>query len=93
MAPPQTTTTTLGAAASTGWPQSNAAIAFLQEAYARLTGRPVLLSLATVNNMADDYGRRFSAEKIRREFDLGFSPLEETLADEVMWARQRATRG
>lgn len=69
------------------------AIAFLQEAYARLTGRPVLLSLATVNNMASDYGRRFSAEKIRREFNLGFRPMEETLADEVMWARQRATRG
>lgn len=69
------------------------AIAFLQEAYARLTGRPVLLSLATVNNMANDYGRRFSAEKIRKKFGLGFRPMEETLADEVMWNRQRAARG
>jgi dihydroflavonol-4-reductase len=69
------------------------AIAFLQEAYARLTGRPVLLSLATVNNMANDYGRRFSADKIRMEFDLGFRPMEETLTDEVMWIRQRAMRG
>ncbi|AJC19620.1 SDR family oxidoreductase [Pandoraea pulmonicola] len=69
------------------------AIAFAQEAYARLTGRPVLLSLATVQNMANDYGRRFSAEKIRREFNLGFRPMEETLADEVRWTRQRAARG
>nr|WP_294863539.1 SDR family oxidoreductase [uncultured Pseudogulbenkiania sp.] len=69
------------------------AIAFLQEAYARLTGRPVLLSLATVNNMASDYGRKFSAEKIRRRFGLGFRPMEETLADEVMWTRQRTMGG
>lgn len=66
------------------------AIAFLQEVYARLTGRPVLLSLATVNNMAADYGREFSAEKIRRKFGLDFRPMEQTLADEVMWTRQRA---
>jgi dihydroflavonol-4-reductase len=65
------------------------AIALLQETYARLTGKPVLLSLATVNNMAKDYGRRFSADKIRREFGLGFRPMEETLADEVRWHRQR----
>ncbi|MBA4709086.1 SDR family oxidoreductase [Aquitalea aquatica] len=68
-------------------------IAFLQEVYARLTGRPVLLSLATVNNMANDYGRKFSADKIRRRFGLGFRPMAETLADEVMWIQQRATRG
>jgi len=65
------------------------AIAYLQEAYARLTGQPVLLSLATVNNMVNDYGRRFSADKIRKEFDLGFRPIEETLIDEVRWTRQR----
>ncbi|MCA0188954.1 MAG: SDR family oxidoreductase [Proteobacteria bacterium] len=64
-------------------------IALLQEAYARLTGRPVLLSLATVRNIANDYGRKFSAEKIRQEFGLGFRPIEETLRDEVTWTRQR----
>ncbi|MBV8454471.1 MAG: hypothetical protein JOZ29_19685 [Deltaproteobacteria bacterium] len=69
------------------------AIALLQEVYARLTGRPVLLSLATVSNMKNDYGRKFSAEKIRRKFGLGFRPMEETLADEVMWTQQRAMRG
>ena len=69
------------------------AIACLQEVYARLTGRPVLLSLATVNNMANDHGRKFSADKIRRRFGLGFRSMEETLADEIMWTRQRATRG
>lgn len=69
------------------------AIASLQEVYARLTGRPVLLSLAAVSNMANDYGRKFSAEKIRIKFGLGFRSIEETLADEVMWIRQGATRG
>lgn len=68
------------------------AIAFLQELYARLTGRPVLLSLATVSNMANDYGREFSAEKIRRRFGQGFRPMEETLADEVMWTQQSNSR-
>ncbi|WP_287877120.1 SDR family oxidoreductase [Aquitalea sp.] len=68
------------------------AIASLQELFARLTGRPVLLSLATVSNIANDYGRKFSAEKIRMRFGLGFRPMEETLADEVMWTRQSATR-
>lgn len=68
-------------------------IAFLQEVYARLSGKPVLLSLAMVNNMANDYGRKFSAEKIGRRFGLGFRTLEETLTDEVRWTQQRAMRG
>lgn len=61
------------------------AIALLQEAFARLSGKPVLLSLATVRNVANDYGRVFSAEKIRAEFGLGFRPIEETLRDELAW--------
>ncbi|KJH68962.1 SDR family oxidoreductase [Chromobacterium violaceum] len=68
------------------------AIASLQEIYARLTGKPVLLSLATVKNMANDYGRKFSSEKIRTRFGLGFRPMEETLAEEVAWIRQRMAR-
>lgn len=63
-------------------------IAMLQEAYARLSGKPVLLSLATVNNMARDYGRQFSSDKIATAFGLGFRPLAQTLSDEVMWLRR-----
>ncbi len=63
-------------------------VASIQEFYARLTKRAVLLSLATVRNMANDHGRRFSAEKIRREFDITFRPLETTLADELNWYRR-----
>jgi len=65
-------------------------IAALQEGYARLTGKPVLLSLATVRNMAADHGRRFSGAKIEREFGIRFRPLEQTLADELAWYRQHA---
>jgi dihydroflavonol-4-reductase len=60
-------------------------VATVQEAFARLTGKPVLLSLATARNLASDYGRRFSADRIRVEFGLGFRPLQETLADELHW--------
>lgn len=63
-------------------------IAAGQELYARVTGRAVLLSLATVRNIGSDYGRRFSAEKIRREFGIAFRPIEETLADELDWYRR-----
>lgn len=63
-------------------------VAYMQEAYARLSGKPVLLSLAMARTITSDYGRRFSAAKIRQEFGLGFRPLEETLADEIAWYRQ-----
>ncbi len=63
-------------------------IAAGQEFYARVTGRAVLLSLATVRNIANDHGRHFSAEKIWREFGITFRPIEQTLADELNWYRQ-----
>lgn len=61
------------------------AIAFLQEGYARLTGRPVLLSLATVRNIAGDHSRQFSARRARDELGVNFRPVEETVADAVRW--------
>ncbi|MHB1757832.1 MAG: SDR family oxidoreductase [Leptospirillum sp.] len=63
-------------------------IAGIQEAYSRITGKPVLLSLAAVRVMGSDYGRQFSSEKVRREFDLTFRSVEETLADELAWFRE-----
>ncbi|ROZ74442.1 NAD-dependent epimerase/dehydratase family protein [Ramlibacter sp. WS9] len=61
------------------------AVALAQEAWARLTGRPVLLSLATARVISTDYGRRFSCEKISREFGIKFRALESTLRDEIEW--------
>ena len=63
-------------------------IAGAQEVYARITGRPVLLSLAAVRVMASDYGREFSSEKVRREFGLTFRSVDETLTDELGWFRK-----
>lgn len=66
--------------------------AFLQEVYARLTSRPVLLSLATVLTMRAEADRtRFDHAKSERELGLRFRPIEETLRDEVAWFLDRQT--
>lgn len=62
-------------------------IAAAQELYARLSGKPVLLSLATVRNIVSDYGRKFSDVKTKRELGVQFRPLEVTLRDEIDWYR------
>jgi len=63
-------------------------IAAIQEGYARLTGRPVLLSLASVRLMAREGERtRFDHRKSEQELGLRFRPVEETLADEIAWFR------
>ena len=63
------------------WP-----IACMQEAMARLTGRPALLSLATVRTMRAEAGRtRFDPRKSAAELGLSFRPIAETLRDEVAW--------
>lgn len=64
-------------------------IAFAQEAYARISGRPVLLSLATMRNVRRDRARHFSDQRIRDEFGIQFRPLEDTLRDAVAWHRDR----
>lgn len=66
-------------------------IAGLQEATARLVGRPALLSLATVRLMrAEAEHSRFDSAKAARELGLLFRPVEETIADEVAWYRANA---
>jgi nucleoside-diphosphate-sugar epimerase len=58
------------------------------EGFARLTGRPVLMSLATVRVMvAENERSRFDATKLARELGVAFRPVEETLADEIAWFR------
>jgi dihydroflavonol-4-reductase len=63
-------------------------IATVQEAYARISGKPILLSLATVRLMAHEADRtRFSHTKSERELGLKFRPVEETVADTIAWYR------
>ncbi|WP_028956855.1 SDR family oxidoreductase [Sulfitobacter sp. 20_GPM-1509m] len=63
-------------------------IAGIQEAIARLTGRPALLSLAAVRNMRREFEHsRFDPTKAQTELGLSFRPMEETIADEVAWYR------
>jgi dihydroflavonol-4-reductase len=65
-------------------------LAATQEVYARLTGKPVLLGLATVRLMVRESGRtRFNPEKSARELGLQFRPVEQTLADTVGWYRSQ----
>jgi len=64
------------------------AVAVVQEAFARLTGKPVLLGLATLRLMVREADRsRFSAARSEEELGLRFRPMEETLADTVGWFR------
>lgn len=64
------------------------ALAGVQEAYARLTGKPVMLSLATVRLMLKEAERsRFNHAKSERELGLSFRPLDETVRDVVDWYR------
>ncbi len=61
-------------------------IAAGSELWFRVTGKPVLLSMATVKLMAREADRsHYYHGKTLREFGLGFRPVVETLADEIGW--------
>lgn len=63
-------------------------VATLQEAYARISGKPVLLSMATVRLMVKEANRsHFNHTKSERELGLTFRPVEQTLKDTVSWLR------
>lgn len=64
-------------------------IAAANEVIARLTGRPVLLSWATVENIVTENERsRFDPAKSQRELGLSFRPVPDTLRDVVAWLRR-----
>jgi dihydroflavonol-4-reductase len=64
------------------------------ELYARITGKPVLLSLASVRLMASEAGRtQFDHRKSERELGLTFRPIEETFSDVVAWYRSHGYLG
>lgn len=63
-------------------------IAAGNEAYARLTGQPVLLGWAAARMMAREADRsHYDPGKSERELGLAFRPVAETLRDEVAWFR------
>ena len=63
-------------------------IAGVQECYARLTRRPILLSLATVRLLARESDRsRFDPSKTEQELQQGFRPIEETIGDTLRWLK------
>jgi nucleoside-diphosphate-sugar epimerase len=65
-------------------------IAMGYEAYAKLTGRPILISLASVRLLARENERsRMSHDKSQREIGISFRPFDETLAGTVAWYRNR----
>jgi dihydroflavonol-4-reductase len=59
-----------------------------QELYAKISGRPILLSLATVRLMRKEAGRsHFIHTKSEQQLQLKFRPIEQTVADTVAWYR------
>ena len=64
-------------------------LAAAQELYARVSGKPILLSLATVRLMRKEAGRsHFNHTKSEQQLQLKFRPIEQTVADTVAWYRR-----
>jgi dihydroflavonol-4-reductase len=60
------------------------------EVYARISKRPVLLSLATVRLIIQErMSRNFSSAKSKSELGLKFRPVEQTFADVIDWYQQQ----
>ncbi|MCE0461355.1 SDR family oxidoreductase [Pseudomonas uvaldensis] len=65
-------------------------LAAVQELYARVTGKPILLSMATLRLMRREENRTcFNHLKSVQELDLSFRALEVTIADTVAWYREQ----
>lgn len=61
-------------------------LAYANEAWARLTHRPALLSLASVRIIARESERcQFVSDKAIAELGISFRPLQDTLADAIAW--------
>jgi dihydroflavonol-4-reductase len=66
------------------------AVAGVQELWARLSGKPVLFSLANARLIANEADRsRFNHAKSERELGLTFRPLETTVGDTIRWYRNK----
>ncbi|NOK61809.1 MAG: NAD-dependent epimerase/dehydratase family protein [Chloroflexi bacterium AL-W] len=60
--------------------------AWLSERYSRLTGKPSLISMDSVQSL--NRHQQISSQKAEHKLGVSFRPLEETLDDEVVWYRQ-----
>ncbi|TWC22605.1 nucleoside-diphosphate-sugar epimerase [Pseudomonas sp. SJZ085] len=70
------------------------AFATVQEIYARLTGKPILLSLATLRLVIREEHRTcFNPRKSEQALGLRFRDLEVTIADTVAWYREHGGFG
>jgi dihydroflavonol-4-reductase len=59
------------------------------EAWAKMTGKPALISMASVKLMVREAGRsHYNHAKTERELGVRFRPVEETMADVVAWYRR-----
>lgn len=64
-------------------------IAAVSEFQARYSGKPALLSWASVSVMLQERERsRFDHTKSQRELGISFRPVRETLSDEIDWFRR-----
>ena len=61
-------------------------VAYLSEAWAKVTGGSTVVSVLGVRTMQAKH--RVSAEKSIRELGATYRPLEATLADTVVWMRR-----
>ncbi len=65
-------------------------LAAAQEVYARLTGKPVLLSMATLRLLIREEHRTcFNHRKSEQALGLSFRALEQTVSDTVAWYRKQ----
>ncbi len=70
------------------------AVALGSELWARVSGKPVLISLANVRLMVAERDRsHFDNSKSERELGARFRPIEETLCDTIAWYRQNGLIG
>ncbi|MBP0002414.1 MAG: SDR family oxidoreductase [Cyanobacteria bacterium SBC] len=61
-------------------------LAGFSETYGRLSGKPILLSRAGIQNMKAN--KRVTSAKAMRELGVTFRPFHETLRDEVSWFQE-----
>ena len=63
-------------------------LAAVQELYARMTRKPILLSMATLRLLVREAGRtHFNHSKSEQELGVRFRTLERTITDTVTWYR------
>lgn len=65
-------------------------LAALYEVYGKLTGNPILLSLASVKLIANEKDKsHYNHAKSERELGIKFRPKQETVADTINWYREQ----